>query len=104
MSYEPKVTSSVENTVSNFKRSRPELAEVAGWRIDMAHREWSGSEDFGDEATLVNWLPDDDVEQRFKYMEIQQQDLRRTVAELERYNRDLQKTIREQAEKIKELS
>lgn len=104
MSYEPKVTSSVQNVVDNFKSSVPALKDVAGWRIDSAHRGWSVSEDFGNDEAIVNWLPDDTDAERFTYMELQQSDLRRTIQELERYNRDLQKTIREQGEKIKELS
>lgn len=104
MSYVPKLTSSVDNVVSNFKSTVPALRDIAGWRIDMAHREWCVSEDFGNDETLVNWLPDDTDQRKLEYMEIQQQDLRRAIRELINYNSDLQIKIRQLGDQIRELS
>ena len=81
------------NVISNLRNTDPRLITIADWRIDAAHREYSSSSDFGDDTLVFNWLPANTEDARMAYITLQMQDQNRTIAELERYVRDLRREL-----------
>jgi hypothetical protein len=98
------LTNSAQTVVNNLIAIDPRLAAYAPWRIAYAHSHYSTSEDHGDDLKVIEWLPDDDEKHRMEYRDMQMDELRRTIYELERYNLDLRKQIKTLNTKIDELS
>jgi len=89
----PRVESSVMNIVNNLVQNQQNLAPYAAWQIDMAQREWAVSEDYPHEDMIVNRIPADTADNKLKYQQLQLGDKNRSIAELEKYNSQLQKEL-----------
>jgi hypothetical protein len=91
------------NIVSNLLLSQPELVgKYDDWQIALAHRDWSISEDHPDETKIVDWIPEFSAENIIRYINIRNGDLRRAIAELEKYHLEQRKTIARLQKELKE--